>query len=82
MAIWGTQPDNIDDAEDRDKWFNILQRLDIKQPPGVLYPLFPSHISNCNRDCRIFPISSGVSLKPLSVWSNAQLEHLFYSIIS
>ena len=34
MRIWGTQPKNIDDAEDRDKWYEILTKLDIKQPPG------------------------------------------------
>lgn len=32
--IWGTQPDSIDEAEDRDRWMACLQRLDIKQPPG------------------------------------------------
>ena len=34
MAIWGTPPDSIDDAEDRDKWYDLLTRLDIRQPPG------------------------------------------------
>ena len=34
MAIWGTPPDSIDDAEDRDKWYELLTRLDIRQPPG------------------------------------------------
>ncbi len=34
MKIWGTQPKSIDDAEDRDKWYEILTKLDIKQPPG------------------------------------------------
>ena len=32
--MWGTQPDSIDEAEDRDRWMACLQRLDIKQPPG------------------------------------------------
>lgn len=32
--IWGTQPDAIDEAEDRDRWMDCLNRLDIKQPPG------------------------------------------------
>ena len=34
VAIWGTPPDSIDDAEDRDKWYELLTRLDIRQPPG------------------------------------------------
>jgi carbamoyl-phosphate synthase large subunit len=34
VSIWGTQPDMIDAAEDRDKWYDVLQKLDIKQPPG------------------------------------------------
>ena len=34
VKIWGTQPDSIDEAEDRDRWMALLNRLDIKQPPG------------------------------------------------
>jgi hypothetical protein len=34
VAIWGTSPESIDEAEDRDKWYKILTKLDIKQPPG------------------------------------------------
>ena len=34
--IWGTQPDAIDEAEDRDRWMDLLERLDIKQPPGTM----------------------------------------------
>ena len=36
MQIWGTQPDAIDEAEDRDRWMALLERLDIKQPPGTM----------------------------------------------
>jgi carbamoyl-phosphate synthase large subunit len=32
--IWGTSPDSIDTAEDREKFEAILHRLDIKQPPN------------------------------------------------
>src|ERR671932_260208 len=31
--IWGTSPDSIDIAEDREKFEKILRKLDIKQPP-------------------------------------------------
>ncbi|KAI8463160.1 MAG: hypothetical protein J3K34DRAFT_527209 [Monoraphidium minutum] len=34
VKIWGTQPDAIDEAEDRDRWMALLTRLDIKQPAG------------------------------------------------
>lgn len=34
MQIWGTQPDAIDEAEDRDRWMDLLTRLDIRQPAG------------------------------------------------
>jgi len=34
VAIWGTQPDAIDEAEDRDRWMALLTRLNIKQPAG------------------------------------------------
>lgn len=36
VQIWGTQPENIDEAEDRDLWYNVLNKLDIKQPPGTM----------------------------------------------
>ena len=32
--IWGTSPDSIDTAEDRERFEAILQTLDIKQPPN------------------------------------------------
>lgn len=34
VAIWGTPPDAIDEAEDRDRWMALLSRLDIRQPAG------------------------------------------------
>jgi carbamoyl-phosphate synthase large subunit len=34
VKIWGTHPDSIDDAEDRDRWMAVLKKLDIRQPPG------------------------------------------------
>jgi carbamoyl-phosphate synthase large subunit len=34
VQIWGTQPDAIDEAEDRDRWMELLKRLDIRQPAG------------------------------------------------
>jgi carbamoyl-phosphate synthase large subunit len=34
VRIWGTQPDAIDEAEDRDRWMALLTKLNIKQPAG------------------------------------------------
>jgi carbamoyl-phosphate synthase large subunit len=34
VRIWGTQPDAIDEAEDRDRWMALLTRLNIRQPAG------------------------------------------------
>lgn len=36
VSIWGTQPDAIDEAEDRDRWMALLTKLDIRQPAGGL----------------------------------------------
>jgi hypothetical protein len=36
VKIWGTQPENIDEAEDRDLWYGILEKLKIRQPPGFV----------------------------------------------
>lgn len=34
VKIWGTPPDAIDRAEDRDRWMDLLTRLGIRQPAG------------------------------------------------
>ena len=34
VKIWGTSPDAIDEAEDRDRWMALLSRLNIRQPAG------------------------------------------------
>ena len=36
VRIWGTQPDSIDAAEDRDRWYALLKDLDIRQPAGEI----------------------------------------------
>lgn len=36
VEIWGTQPDAIDEAEDRDRWYALLKKLDIRQPAGAI----------------------------------------------
>ncbi len=34
VQIWGTSPESIDIAEDRDRWMDLLTRLNIRQPAG------------------------------------------------
>ena len=34
FLVLSSQSDAIDEAEDRDRWMALLQRLDIKQPAG------------------------------------------------
>ncbi|KAG2424433.1 hypothetical protein HXX76_014486 [Chlamydomonas incerta] len=34
VRIWGTSPDSIDIAEDRDRWMEVLTKLNIRQPAG------------------------------------------------
>mmetsp|Transcript_22911 Transcript_22911/g.50216 ORF Transcript_22911/g.50216 Transcript_22911/m.50216 type:complete len:1179 (-) Transcript_22911:261-3797(-) len=34
VHIWGTSPDSIDIAEDRDRWMDLLTKLNIRQPAG------------------------------------------------
>jgi carbamoyl-phosphate synthase large subunit len=34
VRIWGTSPDSIDIAEDRDRWMELLTKLNIRQPAG------------------------------------------------
>lgn len=36
VRIWGTQPDAIDEAEDRNRWYALLKKLDIRQPAGAI----------------------------------------------
>jgi len=36
VAIWGTSPDSIDAAEDRDRWMSVLTKLNIQQPAGAV----------------------------------------------
>jgi hypothetical protein len=32
--VWGTSPESIDRAEDRDRWMELLTKLNIRQPAG------------------------------------------------
>ncbi|MEO1671293.1 MAG: carbamoyl-phosphate synthase large subunit [Cyanobacteria bacterium J06631_2] len=47
--IWGTSPDSIDAAEDRERFEQILRELDIKQPPNGLARSYQESLKIANR---------------------------------
>jgi carbamoyl-phosphate synthase large subunit len=47
--IWGTSPDSIDTAEDREKFEKILRELDIKQPPNGTARSYQESLSAARR---------------------------------
>jgi carbamoyl-phosphate synthase large subunit len=47
--IWGTTPESIDLAEDREKFEQILRKLDIKQPENGIARSFPEAMTVANR---------------------------------
>ena len=76
--IWGTTPDSIDAAEDRERFEQILRELDIKQPPNGLARSYEESLTIANR------ISYPVVVRPSYVlggramqivYSDADLKH-------
>ena len=47
--IWGTAPDSIDAAEDRERFEQILRELEIKQPPNGIARSYRESLSIANR---------------------------------
>jgi carbamoyl-phosphate synthase large subunit len=47
--IWGTSPDSIDAAEDRERFEKILRKLDIKQPPNGIARSFEEALGVAQR---------------------------------
>ena len=47
--IWGTSPDSIDVAEDRERFEQILRKLDIKQPPNGIARSFEGALDVARR---------------------------------
>ena len=47
--IWGTSPDSIDTAEDRERFEKILRDLDIKQPPNGIARSYEEALVVANR---------------------------------
>ena len=47
--IWGTSPDSIDTAEDRERFEQILRKLSIKQPPNGIARSYEESLASANR---------------------------------
>ncbi|MDJ0687760.1 MAG: carbamoyl-phosphate synthase large subunit [Xenococcaceae cyanobacterium MO_188.B32] len=47
--IWGTSPDSIDTAEDRERFEQILRKLDIKQPANGIARSYKESLAIANR---------------------------------
>ena len=76
--IWGTSPDSIDAAEDRERFEQILRELDIKQPANGIARSYEESLNIANR------VSYPVVVRPSYVlggramqivYSDADLKH-------
>jgi carbamoyl-phosphate synthase large subunit len=83
--IWGTSPDSIDTAEDRERFEKILRELDIKQPPNGMARSYREALEAARR------ISYPVVVRPSYVlggrameivYSDAELErYMTYAVL-
>ncbi len=76
--IWGTSPDSIDIAEDRERFEKILNELDIKQPPNGLARSYAAALKVANRIgypavVRPSYVLGGRAME--IVYSDTELEH-------
>ena len=69
--IWGTPPDSIDAAEDRERFEQILRELDIKQPPNGLARSYEESLNIANR------ISYPVVVRPSYVLGGRAMEIVY-----
>ena len=69
--IWGTSPDSIDAAEDRERFEQILRELDIKQPPNGIARSYKESLSIANR------ISYPVVVRPSYVLGGRAMEIVY-----
>ncbi|MCC0176071.1 carbamoyl-phosphate synthase large subunit [Waterburya agarophytonicola K14] len=69
--IWGTSPDSIDAAEDRERFEQILRELDIKQPPNGLARSYEESLKIANR------ISYPVVVRPSYVLGGRAMEIVY-----
>ena len=69
--IWGTSPDSIDVAEDRERFEQILRELEIKQPPNGIARSYEESLKISNR------ISYPVVVRPSYVLGGRAMEIVY-----
>jgi carbamoyl-phosphate synthase large subunit len=69
--IWGTSPDSIDTAEDREKFEQILRKLEIEQPPNGIARSYQESLKIANR------ISYPVVVRPSYVLGGRAMEIVY-----
>jgi carbamoyl-phosphate synthase large subunit len=69
--IWGTSPDSIDAAEDRERFEKILRKLDILQPPNGIARSYEESLNIANR------INYPVVVRPSYVLGGRAMEIVY-----
>ena len=69
--IWGTSPDSIDTAEDRERFEKILRELDILQPPNGIARSYEESLAIANR------VSYPVVVRPSYVLGGRAMEIVY-----
>ena len=69
--IWGTSPDSIDAAEDRERFEQILRELEIEQPPNGIARSYEQSLKIANR------ISYPVVVRPSYVLGGRAMEIVY-----
>ncbi len=69
--IWGTSPDSIDIAEDRERFEQILRELEIKQPPNGIARSYKESLKIANR------INYPVVVRPSYVLGGRAMEIVY-----
>ena len=69
--IWGTSPDSIDTAEDRERFEKILRELDILQPPNGIARSYEESLQIANR------INYPVVVRPSYVLGGRAMEIVY-----
>ena len=71
IKIWGTSPDSIDAAEDRERFEQILRELEIEQPPNGIARSYEESMNIANR------ISYPVVVRPSYVLGGRAMEIVY-----
>ena len=72
--IWGTSPDSIDAAEDRERFEQILRKLDILQPPNGIARSYKESLAIANR------INYPVVVRPSYVLGGRAMEIVYSDV--